>query len=91
MVAPISNMAAPMAKACKPSWHLNANPNALLPGYSSSSGENSSSSESEESPPYPLTPKNPWDKIQKAAIKEGDWQIASKFTAFPVRHLGGGS
>lgn len=58
----------------------------LVPDYSSSSEEDSSSADSEEFPPCPLTPKNPWEKIQKAVIKEGDWQIATKFTAFPVRY-----
>ncbi|XP_056369957.1 uncharacterized protein LOC130265141 [Oenanthe melanoleuca] len=89
MAAPTYKMAAPMSKVCKPFRHLNVNPNVPVLAYSSSSGEDTSSTDSDAFPPCPLTPENPCEEIQKAAVKEGDWQIATKFTAFPVRYRRG--
>lgn len=64
-------------KVDKPCYS-NSNPNVVaLSCPSSAEGDLSSPDNNEQ-------PEDIWDKVWKAAIREGDWQMVSKFTVPPV-------
>lgn len=67
----------------RPKGIANSNDNkiAISPSYSASEED---LSDPDALPPHPLVPEDPWERVQKAVIKEGDWQIVSKFTVVPV-------
>lgn len=82
------NMVAPMwliLKLIKYHCCCSANNNTVLVLSYSSEEEKLTPPGSNEPSPNPSDPKDLWEKIWTTAIKEGDWEVASKFTVVQYR------